>query len=731
MTFDALSPDWANLLSAIVWALLHALWQGSLIALLLWAALLRLPQSAHRYVAACAALLLTAAVFVATVTGLFFGYSVAETLPFSAETLAVVDIPPLVEASTGVPAPTFAQRLTDRVEAQAPLLASLWLLGCIFFLLRLLGGFWYIGRLKRRILPADPVWTARLRQLEARLHLSRPVALAASALVQVPVALGCLKPLILIPVGLLNQLTPDQAEAVLAHELAHLKRYDWLFNICQTLIEAVLYYHPAVWWMSAIIRDERENCCDDLAVSLIGNRLLYAKTLVQLQEMKTNLAPALTLGLPGTRPTLLLRIKRILQPQHTQFLAMEKITATVLLLALLGAAGIYNRHLPLVNQASAQIGNAAEWLWAGPVVQMPSDTLPPARTGQISYDNGKQRVEMRVRDNKVMELAIDGKAIDARDIPKYDTLTRRILADIPPPPAPPHFDASGYPAPPAPPAPPHFDASDYPAPAAPPAPPHFDASGYPAPPAPPAPHHFDASGYPAPPAPPPPPPAFNGGSWSSTTTTTEHSTTTISTDRQDGKTIIRMERDGEPVEMIVEADQVFINGQRVEPGKSVNVFSDDATDPSQMAEALARLRGAGNNKEQSIEQLITQLRERQQHLEQIIAMAAQNQAERARHISEQAQPELDRARRDAGKAQEHSKINKTDIALSKGIKAIILADGIQLTPDSEIRITHKVLVINGKKQPDELHRKCAGYYRKIMGKGILLFSTTLKTDNSQ
>src|SRR5438045_2418615 len=127
---------------------------------------------------------------------------------------------------------------------------------------------------------------ARAHRLAARLRVNRPVRLLQSALVHVPAVLGCVRPVILLPASALTGLTPLQLEALLAHELAHVRRYDYLVNLVQSVIETLLFYHPAVWWISARVRDEREHCCDDLAVAVCGDPHFYASALLSMERLR-------------------------------------------------------------------------------------------------------------------------------------------------------------------------------------------------------------------------------------------------------------------------------------------------------------------------------------------------------------------------------------------------------------------------------------------------------------
>ena len=130
-----------------------------------------------------------------------------------------------------------------------------------------------------------------------------------SALVEVPTVVGWLRPVILLPASALTGLSPEQLEAILAHELAHIRRYDYLVNIVQTVVEILGFYHPAIWWVSRRIRIERENCCDDLAVHVCGSSLQYARALACMEEIRHNTGD---LALAATGGSLMARIARLL-----------------------------------------------------------------------------------------------------------------------------------------------------------------------------------------------------------------------------------------------------------------------------------------------------------------------------------------------------------------------------------------------------------------------------------
>jgi bla regulator protein blaR1 len=162
-----------------------------------------------------------------------------------------------------------------------------WFIGLLFFGLKLGFGLIRLRQWQKRggLSINDDLWQIRLQHFQQQLSISRPITLLASAWTVVPLTIGWLKPLIFIPVGMVNQLSAAEVEAILAHELVHIAERDYLLNFIQALIEVVFYHHPAVWWLSTVIRTEREMRCDEMAVRLCENDAVsYAKTLVRLQE---------------------------------------------------------------------------------------------------------------------------------------------------------------------------------------------------------------------------------------------------------------------------------------------------------------------------------------------------------------------------------------------------------------------------------------------------------------
>jgi len=260
---------------ALGWALIHFLWQGALIALALAAVLgcLRDATSQARYLASCAALLVMALCVPATLLWLQGGEAVA--------------LPP------GIRGMVLDGNLPDESGfGWQRWVVLAWAAGAAALLFRTAMGWWVARRGSRNGIH----WDYPLSRLMERMGMVGSIDLMVSRFVEAPQVFGWLKPVILIPAAVVARLSPAEMEAVLAHELAHIIRRDYLVNLIQTVVESLLFYHPAVWWVSHRIRQEREHCCDDIAVEVCGDRAEYSRALLKLEEMRPAFAMAATAG---------------------------------------------------------------------------------------------------------------------------------------------------------------------------------------------------------------------------------------------------------------------------------------------------------------------------------------------------------------------------------------------------------------------------------------------------
>jgi len=288
------------LANALGWTLFHSLWEGAAVALILLGIFYVVRSAQVRYVSACVALAVVAAGFVFT----FFLLRPEGPAGASAQ---IPEFPAIPDAGHGLMA-----AVSDRLRAEdvLPWLAPFWFAGVILFQLRSLGSWIAARRLRNRgVCPATDRWQQRLPELCAQIRLTKPVAFLESCLTDVPVVIGYLRPAILVPIGFLAGMPECQIEAILLHELAHVRRRDYLVNLIQTVVEGFLFYHPAVWWISSVIRSERENCCDDMVVAAGTEAKEYAAALTTLEQNRQTAHEAV---LAATGGSLMKRIRRLL-----------------------------------------------------------------------------------------------------------------------------------------------------------------------------------------------------------------------------------------------------------------------------------------------------------------------------------------------------------------------------------------------------------------------------------
>jgi protein involved in polysaccharide export with SLBB domain/beta-lactamase regulating signal transducer with metallopeptidase domain len=360
-----------SLIERLGWTLMHSLWQGVVFAALL-AVILRAMRSAPvsmRYTTACAAMALM--VFAAAAT---FGLLKREPAPAphapvtAALGMVSSTVLPLTAPMPLIVAPPVVTPNTRILRA----LVLAWFVGVAVMAMWHIAGWVWLQRLRRggRMEQLEPI----LSDLATRLGITRLVRLIETTRVDVPAVVGALRPVILVPLGLLNDLPASQIQAILAHELAHIRRHDYLVNLVQAAIESVLFYHPATWWISAQIRIERENCCDDVAARACGDRRDYAAALAALEARRSaaiaHLAPAATGGRLVDRVRRLLRVAPARRRgNHVRSLAAAALALACVAVPLFVAA----QNAPTVKQPTATTQPAVAKEELAPTPILPED----------------------------------------------------------------------------------------------------------------------------------------------------------------------------------------------------------------------------------------------------------------------------------------------------------------------------------------------------------------------
>lgn len=318
-----------GLLEALAWVLLQFAWPGVLIALVAAIALATFPRlgSRDRYGIAASALALLA------VSCLLEMYHAFRVIP-SRNWLGVV---------------------------------GLWIAGVALLSGRLIGGWWLLRH--RRDAPVADVWAPTVRRLSERLQLAQTVTVVESSRAVAPGLIGSLQPVIVLPSSTLATANAQDVEAILAHELVHVRRGDFSANLFQTAVEALFFFHPATWWLSRRTRIEREQCCDDLAASLFDDPIWYPEALVRLEQQRTlgHLS-----GIGASAGEFTARVRRLIERRSTHVASERSSWVAVGTFNISVAVMLWAVHGHPSLQLASMFGNA---LW--PMApSLPSTSMP-------------------------------------------------------------------------------------------------------------------------------------------------------------------------------------------------------------------------------------------------------------------------------------------------------------------------------------------------------------------
>jgi len=445
---------------------MHSLWQGLIIAVLAGAVVLftkKLRPTARYAIFAglLAAFLITVAITFNIQLTVFAKKAATAQLAQPVGT-APTGYTSYTQVVTNTPAApvSFTTKLFAYFNAHANTIVFGWLVIIAFRCMQMLVGLRGVYILKNKgIEDAGEYWSRRLKQLAANLKVKANIALFQSAIAKVPMVIGHFKPVILLPAGIITALPQDEIEAILLHELAHIRRKDYLVNMLQNFCEIIFFFNPAVLWLSSLIKDERENCCDDIALNEVKNKKQFIHALISFQEYNiaaSKYAP----GFPGRKDHLLNRVKRIITNNNKSLTNMEKAllaTGIVLVSFVTITFAQTTKNTPAQtnkqNNAQAAKQKAAKQLEAD--VQAPltasaelaAAPAPPDNTDLLNYSDttpGKhghhnnsfntdfegKRYEIVYEDDNITELYVDGKQIPADKIKDYKDATDKIMANM-------------------------------------------------------------------------------------------------------------------------------------------------------------------------------------------------------------------------------------------------------------------------------------------------------------
>ncbi len=405
--------DWMEITG---WTLLHFVWQGALLGLaiagILWVC--RRRSANARYGVASGGLIALLAAPVVTAAVLWQAARAVEPLQRT-DLAAAREQGNRSTRGHALLAGDSMETVHARLTAVLPGVVTVWLAGVSLLLVRMGGGFWRVHRLHEAGFAAPASrWQEVASRLASRLGLADAVRVVESRLVSTPTVVGWMRPIILLPVAALANLTPAQVEAILAHELAHIRRHDYLVNLLQSLGETFLFYHPAVWWVSGRIRAERENCCDDVALVICGDRVGYASALTALEEWRGREAAPVVAATDGPLSG---RVRRILErPPHPRPRARGRMVAWAVALALCAGIGAASWPRHGVSDTAQAAGSTA---------RQPAQVTRPAAT--VAWQTSRtEHFEIRYG----VALAGDIDRVEAAAESAYRRVSERLADDL-------------------------------------------------------------------------------------------------------------------------------------------------------------------------------------------------------------------------------------------------------------------------------------------------------------
>lgn len=352
------------LANSIGWTLVHFLWQGALIGAAAFVALavMRKARAEHRYTVACTALLLCVLWPALELSG-----RLGDVVQMASANARFGD--QALASASGQD-----QGLLALVQPNLLLIVGVWALCAIVLTVRMALGLLWVGKVAKQY-GGNYHWQGKVDQLARRFGVSRQVRLRVVDNLDSPITAGWWRPVVLLPASLLSGMPADLLEALLAHEMAHIKRLDYLVNIGQNVVETLLFYHPAVWWISGRIRIEREQIADDMAAKVLGEPRRLALALSELEKFQFS---AHHLAQAANGGDLMVRIKNLMRPD-TQALNWKAALPVLGLATALLAVCANGQAVPKVvhRNALADFSTCKKPIW-------PAESLREEETGTVT-----------------------------------------------------------------------------------------------------------------------------------------------------------------------------------------------------------------------------------------------------------------------------------------------------------------------------------------------------------
>jgi len=411
-----------DIVRALFWTLVHSLWQGLALAMLTGLVILLTRRSAPvlRYNILLGLFCLFMAAAGTTFILQLRGAGSEGAGPVQTNISSTVEAP-LVSGLLTPGELSWSDKLVGYFNQQAELIVAVWMIILGIRLVKLLVNLGNVQRLRYyRASVVEDKWQERVSELAQRIGIKKVVVMLESAVIGVPMMAGIFRPVILVPLGFLSQLPPQQVEAILLHELAHIRRKDYVINLLQSIAEILLFFNPAVLWISSLIREERENCCDDIAVGETRNKKEFIHALVSFQEYAQSSSYAL--AFPGSKNQLLGRVQRIVHQEDKRLNGREKFFLLVCVLITAGVIIAYGQKAPETARKMVVQEITVQALPVGvpeiAAMSVGRDTSKPVEAGKPARSVKEQQAALAEQQKRLeeaeMRLAVQEKELAAQ-----------------------------------------------------------------------------------------------------------------------------------------------------------------------------------------------------------------------------------------------------------------------------------------------------------------------------
>ena len=412
----------SEIIDALTRTLLHSIWQISIVAIVL-SVVLRLCvniDAVRRYYLSLSALIISMIVVAITFVTYYQPVMQGGMTDVSHNLMLQAQISDDYNAGT-------MSSINTWVRDYNFIIVNAWLIGSLLFFIKFVGGFIYLRRIVNDAVPSSDKLSSILKRINKKYRINRTILIRESQKITTPMVVGFVKPVILFPIGLIAQLSVSEVEAILAHELAHIKRHDYILNVFQIFVESIFYFHPAVWYISSCIRHEREHCCDDMAIKATNSTMSYARTLIKLQELNiNNIQPALAIA--SNRRAFSQRIQRIL---GLGYLANYTRDRLILMLLVISAGCICTVDASGYNDRKDgyEIYVIDDCPQAPENIKFYLDTIPDRNFFKIKKQTNKEDIELEMENGEISKLKINGRVIPHSEYKSHKEIVERLKPD--------------------------------------------------------------------------------------------------------------------------------------------------------------------------------------------------------------------------------------------------------------------------------------------------------------